>query len=153
MKAFDIADPRAHLEGEGQVVRIAMSIAAKLACGALALSALAATAAPAAADTRAPCFFINQWQGWKADGPNILYLRVNMRDIYRVDLSAGSEQLTWPGSYHLISRVQGSDSVCGPLDLQLAVSDSHGFYQPLIARSLVKLTPEEAAALPARLRP
>ena len=130
-----------------------MSMASKLAAGALALAAVAAAAAPAAADTQHPCFFINQWQGWKADGPNILYLRVNLRDIYRVDLSAGSQQLTWPGAYHLVSRVQGSDSVCGPLDLQLAVSDGHGFSQPLIARSLTKLTPEQAAALPPKLRP
>jgi hypothetical protein len=130
-----------------------MSIATKLVCGAAALSALALTALPASAAADHPCFFINQWQGWKADGPNVLYLRVNLRDIYRVDLSAGSEQLTWPGSYHLVSKVQGSSSICTPLDLQLAVADSHGFYQPLIVRSIVKLTPEEAAALPPKDRP
>jgi len=119
-----------------------------LAGGALALTALAALPAAAATDgysSNRPCFFINQWQGWKADGPNTIYLRVNIRDIYRADLSAGSEQLTWPGSYHLISKVVGSSSICTPLDLQLAVSDSHGFYQPLIVKSLVKLTPEEVA--------
>jgi hypothetical protein len=125
----------------------------KLVRGAAAASALALTALPAAASTDHPCFFINQWQGWKADGPKVLYLRVNLRDIYRVDLSAGSEQLTWPGSYHLISRVEGSSSICTPLDLQLAVADGHGFYQPLIVRSIVKLTPEEAAALPPKDRP
>ena len=128
-----------------------MSIRSKLACGALALSALGFGALPAAARpdyARQPCFFINQWQGWKASGPNTIYLRVNLRDIYRADLSVGSNQLTWPGSYHLVSRVEGSSSICTPLDLQLAVSDSHGFYQPLIVRSLVKLTPEEVAAIP-----
>jgi hypothetical protein len=130
-----------------------MSIASHLARGAVALSALALAALPAAAATNHPCFFVSQWQGWKADGPNVLYLRVNLSDIYRADLSAGSQQLTWPGSYHLISRVEGTNSVCGPLDLQLAVADGHGFYQPLIVRSLVKLTPEEAAALPRSLRP
>jgi hypothetical protein len=132
-----------------------MSIASNFVRGALALSALgfAALAAPAASATDHPCFFINQWQGWKADGPNTLYLRVNMRDIYRADLSAGAEQLSWAGSYHLVSRVQGSSSICGPLDLQLAVSDGHGYYQPLIVKSLVKLTPEEAAALPPKVRP
>ena len=109
----------------------------------------------AAADTptRAPCFFISQWQGWKAASANVIYLRVNMRDVYRVDLSAGSQQLMWPGSYHLITRVQGSSSICGPLDLQLALSDGHGFYQPLIATGLTKLTADEIAALPAKDRP
>jgi len=130
-----------------------MSMRSLLAAGALALSAIAFTASPSAAATSNSCFFANQWEGWKADGPNVLYLRVNLHDIYRVELSAGSQELTWPGSYHLISVIRGSNSICGPLDLQLAVSDGHGYYQPLIARSLVKLTPEEAAHLPRNLIP
>ena len=131
-----------------------MSVRSTLIGGALALATtLGLSAAPAAADSRSPCFFINQWQGWRADGPNVIYLRVNLRDIYRVDLSAGSQELTWPGSYHLVSKVVGSSSICTPLDLQLAVADGHGFYQPLIVKSLYKLTPEEAAALPRALRP
>lgn len=130
-----------------------MSMRTLLAAGALALSAIGLTASPSAAATGNTCFFANQWEGWKADGPNVLYLRVNLHDIYRVELSAGSEELTWPGSYHLISVIRGSNSICGPLDLQLAVSDGHGYYQPLIARSLVKLTPEEAAHLPRNLIP
>jgi hypothetical protein len=44
--------------------------------------------------------------------------------------------------------VEGSSSICGPLDLQLALADGHGFYMPLIASNLVKLTPDEIAALP-----
>ena len=129
-----------------------MSIRSILFGGALALTALAALPAAAASgedsSSRHPCFFINQWQGWKASNANTIYLRVNLSDIYRADLSAGSQQLTWPGSYHLVSKVVGSNSVCTPLDLQLAVSDSHGFYQPLIVKSLTKLTREEIAALP-----
>jgi len=131
-----------------------MSVRSTLIGGALALATtLGLSAAPAAADSRSPCFFINQWQGWRADGPNVIYLRVNLRDIYRVDLSAGSQELTWPGSYHLVSKVVGSSSICTPLDLQLAVADGHGFYQPLIVRDLVKLTPDEIAAIPKKYRP
>jgi hypothetical protein len=111
-------------------------------------AAFGLAAGSAAADAKAPCFFVSQWRGWKAPDANTLYLRVNMKDIYRADLSAGSQQLTWGGSYHLVSRVEGSSSVCGPLDLQLAVSDGRGFKQPLIVRDLVKLTPDEIAALP-----
>jgi hypothetical protein len=139
--------------------RFVMSIRSRVFQGAVALSVLGLAVAGgfgvAAADTptRAPCFFISQWQGWKAASANVIYLRVNMRDVYRVDLSAGSQQLMWPGSYHLITRVQGSSSICGPLDLQLALSDGHGFYQPLIATGLTKLTADEIAALPAKDRP
>jgi hypothetical protein len=33
------------------------------------------------------------------------------------------------------------------------VADHHGFYQPLIARSLTKLSPAEVAAIPKKYRP
>jgi len=115
---------------------------------AVAAAAVCALAGSATADGGHPCFYINQWEGWHATDANTIYLRVSMHDIYRVDLSAGSQELTWPGSYHLVSRVQGSSSICTALDLQLALADGHGFYQPLIAKNIVKLTPEEVAALP-----
>jgi hypothetical protein len=101
---------------------------------------------------RTPCFYITQWQGWKAPDANTIYLGVNMHDVYRVDLSAGSPQLLWPDA-HLISQVRGSNSICSAIDLQLAVADTNGFKQPLIARKLTKLTPEEIAAIPKKYRP
>ena len=99
-----------------------------------------------------PCFFINQWQGWSAPTDDSLYLKINNRDVYRVGLSGGSSMLHAPG-VHLVSRVIGSDSICDAIDLQLEVSDGHGFREPLIARTLTKLTPEEVAAIPPKLRP
>jgi hypothetical protein len=108
--------------------------------------------ADAAAANRTPCFFITQWSGWKSPSPNILYLGVNLHDVYQVDLSAGSSQLQWP-DVHLISTVRGSDSICSPLDLQLEVADHSGFREPLIAAKLTKLTPEEVAAIPKKYRP
>ena len=110
------------------------------------------TVANAAPPSGQSCFFISQWQGWKAPSPNVLYLGVNMHDVYKVELSGGSSQLQRP-DVHLISRVTGSDSVCSALDLQLSVADEGGFREPLIARSLTKLTPEEVAAIPAKYRP
>jgi hypothetical protein len=113
--------------------------------------------APALAADRpnhAPCFSITQWRGWKAPNENTLYLGVNMHDVYRVDLSAGSPHLLWPNA-HLTSRVQGLNSVCSAIDLQLDVSDTGGlgYREPLIARTLTKLTPEEIAAIPMKYRP
>lgn len=117
---------------------------------------------------QAPCFFITQWQGWKAPNPKTLYLGVNLHDVYRVDLSAGSPELMWP-AVHLISDVRGSDSICSAIDLQLYVAEDNGgsgfrtngvgfangsgFRVPLIARKLTKLTPEEIAAIPKEYRP
>lgn len=124
------------------------------AIAACALSAFAASAhaAPGPKSASTPCFFVSQWNGWKAPSPNVLYLGVNLHEVYRVDLSAGSSELQEPFA-HLISRIRGSDSICSPLDLDLQVSDNNGFREPLIAKSLTKLTPEEVAAIPKKYRP
>jgi hypothetical protein len=125
-----------------------MSMRSRVVGALTAVCAVGVLASPAVANDQHPCFFINQWQGWHATDANTVYLRVNLKDIYKLDLSAGSQELTWPGSYHLISVVRGSDSICTPLDLQLAVSDGRGFYQPIIVKTITKLTPDEVAALP-----
>ena len=119
--------------------------------GALAVG-LAATAAQAATgpEHATACFASNQWQGWSApaagDG-DVLYLRVNMHDVYQVDLVPGSHARKYPGSF-LVNRVRGSDWICSSLDLDLSLSDDLGFRQPLIARSMRKLSPVEIAAIP-----
>jgi hypothetical protein len=129
------------------------SIAGLAAAGALGL-----TAAPAFADT-APqahatndCFFANQWQGWKSPSPDVIYIRVNISDIYRLDLSAGSSELQDPDA-HLVSDVRGSGSICSPLDLDLSIAETHGIREPLIVKAMTKLTPTEAAAIPKQFRP
>ena len=107
------------------------------------------TASPAATNN---CFFVTQWQGWKSPSPDVIYLGVNLHDVYRVDLSAGSSMLNAP-NMHLVSIVRGSDSICTALDLDLKISDDHGFTEPLIAKTLTKLTPDQVAAIPKKYRP
>ena len=121
-------------------------------------SASAAVAHQAPAEPTKPakparqCFYLSDWRGWTAPDKNTLYMKVRGRDVYRVDLAYGSNQLTWPGS-HLVSVVRGPDSVCHPLDLDLRVSDGFGFAMPIRAKAITKLTPEEIAALPKKSRP
>jgi hypothetical protein len=139
-------------------MRDAKMINRQLLAAALALGVTAAGAAGAqdahtpAKGEHTPCFFISQWRGWKAPNDHTLYLGVNFRDVYEVQLSAGSSTLQDPDA-HLVSVTRGSDSVCSALDLQLAVAEPYGFKEPLIARSLVKLTPDEVAAIPRKYRP
>ena len=132
-----------------------MSIRIAAAMG-LAVTAALACASPASAapseHSNAPCFFISQWQGWTAPSADVLYLGVNLHDVYRVDLSVGSPELQAP-DVHLVSVSRGSSSICGPLDLDLKVADLGGFSSPLIAKKLTKLTPEEVAAIPRKYRP
>lgn len=128
----------------------------------LAISAPLALGGPAAAQGSAPaakpekparqCFYLSDWRGWSAPDKDTLYLKVRGRDVYRVDLAYGSSQLTWPGT-HLVSVVRGIDSVCGPLDLDLRVSDGFGMAIPIRAKTITKLTPEQVAALPKKDRP
>jgi hypothetical protein len=122
---------------------------------------LLAAAAPALADPAAKdatpraarsCFYLSDWDGWSAPDKNTLYMKVRNRDVYRVDLSYGTSQLTSPG-VHLVSIVRGVDSVCAPLDLDLRVSDGFGFATPIRAKTITKLTPEQIAAIPKKDRP
>jgi hypothetical protein len=124
---------------------LALALSTALAAG----SALADTPKKALAT---PCFFITQWEGWKAPDAHTLYLGVNMHDVYKVELSGDSPMIQDP-DMHLISEVHGSTSICTALDLQLSVSDSHGFREPLIAKTLTKLSPEEVKAIPKKYRP
>jgi hypothetical protein len=99
------------------------------------------------------CFFVRDWNGWKSPSPNVIYLRVGVSQIYRLDLSVGSNQLQY-GDVHLFSRIWDTSWICSPLDLDLQVADNHGtFREPLIVKSITKLTPEEIAAIPPKFRP
>jgi len=93
------------------------------------------------------------WQSWKAaESGDVLYLRVRVDDIYRVDLSPGSRVRKWPGHY-LVNEVRGSSWICSALDLDLTLAGQGGYREPLIAVSMRKLTPEEVAAIPSEERP
>ena len=55
---------------------------------------------------------------------------------------------------HLISEVRGSDWVCNPLDLDLALADDQGIMREhLFVKAITKLTPDEVKAIPAKFRP
>lgn len=136
-----------------------MSRLANILCAGALIAGLSGLAAsPALADTAtAPsagrnCFWARDWQGWKSPSPDVIYIRVRTHDVYRLDLAASASDLSWPNQ-HLISKFHGSDVVCSPLDLELYVSDGHGMREPLFVKSITKLTPEEAAAIPPKFRP
>ena len=122
-------------------------------CASLAIvgSVGVATQAIAAEPTHGDnCFLSRDWDGWKSPDPTSIYLRVGVRQIYLVKLSAPSDQLQWSDT-HLVNRVRGSEWICNPLDLDLDVADNHGtFREPLFVKSITRLTPEEIAAIPKR---
>ncbi|KRA65494.1 hypothetical protein ASD89_18225 [Caulobacter sp. Root656] len=135
------------------MIRAGLLTTALLAASAPALAANAPDETKgAAAKPARSCFYLSDWDGWSAPDRDTLYLRVRNRDVYQVELSHGTSQLTSPG-VHLVSVVRGIDSVCHPLDLDLRVSDGFGFAMPIMAKSITKLSAEQVAAIPKKDRP
>jgi hypothetical protein len=118
-----------------------------LAAGVLAAPALAPAASPEKSRDSGPCFFVSQWTSSTALDDKTLLLRVNHRDVYKVGVTGGANELKYPGTF-LVSQNHGN-TICSHLDLQLSTSDTNSSIKtPLIARSLVKLTEAEIAAIP-----
>ena len=115
-------------------------------------TAQAQDGAQAKAKPARACFSLSDWQGWSSPSRDVLYMKVRNRDVYRLDLTRGSNQLGSAGS-HIVSVVRGSDRICNPIDLDLRVSDGMGFAMPIRAKTITKLTPEEIAAIPKKDRP
>ena len=119
--------------------------------------------APAAAQSTPPpappprqqnCFFITEMQNWKAPDDKTIFIRVNMNQFYRLDLSTACPLLTMPDS-HLITRTRGPDTVCSAIDWDLSVAQPPpaSMSEPCIVKKMTRLTPEEAAAIPPKFKP
>ncbi len=99
------------------------------------------------------CFFSNQLDNWKAANPKTIYIRVSMHRYFRLDLSGSCEMLREPGAF-LITKIHGTDSICGPVDWDLHVATSwHDIPEACIVKEMTELTPAEAAALPKKIKP
>lgn len=130
-----------------------MSNRSTLGAAAAAVLLVLAGSAAAAPGDHTPCFLASEWAGWRSPSPNVIYLRVNVNQVYRLDLSAGSSLLQDP-DVHLVNRVEGSNWICTPLDLQLELADDHGvFREPLIVKAITRLTPDEVKAIPRKYLP
>jgi len=102
----------------------------------------------------AQCFSIRDFRNWKAPDARTLYIRVDMRRYYRLDLATSCPLLLSPNS-HLITKWRGSSWVCSALDWNLKVSDDpiRGFASPCIVKTMTALSESEAAAIPRKDKP
>lgn len=134
-----------------------------LALGAAAAAALMALPGAAAAANGADvprrslsagdCFSSRDWTDWSSPSPDVIYLKVRNREVYRVDLlPSGKLSLDRPGKY-LLNTQRGSTRVCSPVDLDLKLGDLSGFSTPLFPQAITRLTREQVAALPRKDRP
>jgi hypothetical protein len=130
------------------ILRTMAAVAMLGACGAG--QAAAATTPPPA---RENCFTPGQWKNWTTTASgDALYLRININDIYRVDLIPHSHAYRTADSF-LVNEVQGSGWICSAIDLNLQISDYHGFRTPLFVAGLRKLSPAEVALIPRKELP
>ena len=128
------------------------SATALLGAALLAGSGLAVAQPQSSPSKSASCFRSSEWGHWIGANPHVMYIRVAVNRVYRLDFAASCPLITDPSS-HLITRFQGGNLICSPIDIDLKVSNTNGFAEPCIVSGLRQLTPDEIAALPDSDRP
>lgn len=120
----------------------------------LAVTAIVTVTSALAEPGQSDCFFISQFQQWRAPDAKTIFIRVNMNQYYRLDLAGECPLLTAP-DVHLITKTRGPDTVCSALDWDLSAAQSPpgGFAVPCIVKQMTKLSTEEIAAIPPKFKP
>ena len=121
----------------------------------LAASSLAAADPASTVPAKSPeCFYIRDFENWKAPDAKTVYIRINSNKYFRLDLAGSCPALLWPDS-HLITKWRGTNWVCTALDWDLKVSQGaiHGFAKPCIVKTMTALTAQEASAIPRAFKP
>ena len=129
-------------------IHVALAAAASL----LALGATAAGAAdrPAHADQ---CFWARNVTSFAAPDDHTVYVRVNQRDVFRLDLMIACPDVDWNQRVALRSSHGAGGSICSPLDAEI-ISHATGIgRQRCPVKALTKLTPAEVATLPKGAKP
>jgi hypothetical protein len=109
-----------------------------------------AHAETAAKTTNRSCFPASNVSGFRASDDKTVYLRVGVKDVYRLDLMGPCPDVDWNERIALVSR--GSSFICTGLDVDV-VSHSPIGRQRCPVQTLRKLTPQEVAALPKKSLP
>lgn len=139
-------------------MRAALLVTAALAAaGASASQGLAQPAPQTSAPARSSrpqdsCFNARFINGFSAPDEETVYVRVGVRDIYRLKLFAPCLNVDWTMAVALKSRT-GSDWICHGMDADLIVPNRGMGPQRCPVTDVHKLTPEEIAALPKKARP
>jgi hypothetical protein len=144
--------PRAY-PGPAHEERPAMS-AAKLVMTMTLAAAIAAGAAQAQPGTRpAPtqCILVRNINSFNAPNDRTVYVRVGVKDFYRLDLMNDCTGITFGNSLALESS-PGRSWICSPLEATV-INRRIGMNQRCPVSAIHKLTADEAAALPKRDRP
>ena len=81
-----------------------------------------------------------------------LLIRVGNKDVYRVTMAGSCLAGAIPSDPIVTRQPPGSPIICKPIDMDVAIA-RNGFSTQCIVDSIVKMKPEEVAALPRRFKP
>lgn len=140
-----------------------ITAAAVLACAAFTAAASAVAAPKETANLGPPpprgaglpggqCFRSQDIRNHTYADDHTLLLNVRDRSVYRVTMSGACLAGAMPSDPIITRTPPGSPIICKPLDLDIGISRT-GFETRCIVDSVVKLTPEQVAALPKKLKP
>jgi hypothetical protein len=122
----------------------------------LALATLAAVPTVAAAQTdparaSTPCFRLSDLGGHKIASSDSLYYSVRRKEVYKFTFSGSCLAGVTNSDPLVLEPLGASSQICKPMDLNLGVGGPMS--RRCIIKSIERLTPEQAAALPKKLKP
>lgn len=139
---------------------IALATSAALGAAAAGTAALAAKPSPLqtpppARGTGLPsgqCFRSMDIRNHTFADKSTLLLAVGPKDVYRVTMNGACLAGVMPSDPIVTRSPPGSQIICKPIDMDISIARS-GFATHCIVDSVVKMSPEEVAALPKKLKP
>jgi hypothetical protein len=123
-------------------MKIALSLIAAASAVALALPAQAAPSA------EAPCFYLRDMRNHTVGDEHTMYFDIGGRSVYRAVMSNNCLAATTSSDPIVLQNQTGTGLICHKLDFDIGVRGNR-----CIIASLTKLTPEEVAALPRKVKP
>lgn len=117
--------------------------------------ALGVASAASAADKPAKdeCFWARNVTSFAAPDDHTVYVKVNQRDVFRLDLLIACPDVDWNQRVALKSSHGAGGSICSPLDAEI-ISHATGIgHQRCPVKAMHKLTADEIAALPKNAKP
>ncbi|WP_312161448.1 DUF6491 family protein [Phenylobacterium sp.] len=131
--------------------RLFLTAAAALTALAAAPAFAAEPAAPAASSSQ--CFRMSQIRNHTKGDNQTLYLSVRSKDVYRLGMSGACLAGATSNDALVLQPTAGIDLICRPLDLDLKVRTGAGMLSPCIIKDITRLTPDQIAALPPKIKP
>ena len=99
------------------------------------------------------CFWARNVTSFAAPDDHTVYVQVNYREVYRLDLMISCPDVNWNQRIALESSHGAGGSICNALDAEI-ISHATGIgRQRCPVKTLTKLTPEQIAALPKGAKP